>query len=77
MQEQHLTQGGLPMNQRQKPVAKLIGENGNIFNLLGIASRALKEAGQHEQAAKMFEEIKGCGSYENALAIIADYVEVE
>jgi hypothetical protein len=48
------------MNNQQKPVAKLIGENGNIFNLLGIANRALKNAGQYEQASKMFEEIKDC-----------------
>lgn len=65
------------MNTNQKPVAKLIGENGNIFNLLGIARRALKEAGQHEQAQKMLEEVKSCSSYENALQTIAKYVEVE
>lgn len=26
-----------------KPTCKLVGENGNIFNLVGIASRALEE----------------------------------
>lgn len=26
-----------------KPKCKLVGENGNIFNLMGIAARTLKE----------------------------------
>lgn len=61
-----------------KPKCKLIGENGNIFNLMGIASRALKEAGMKDEAAEMVEKItKSAKSYDEALTIIAEYVEVE
>jgi hypothetical protein len=61
----------------KKPEAKLIGENGNIFNLMGIARRALLKAGQDKQAAEMTERIKSTAeSYDEALAIIWEYVEV-
>ena len=33
-----------------KPKCKLVGENGNIFNLMGIAARTLKRAGLREEA---------------------------
>jgi hypothetical protein len=60
----------------EKPEAKLFGEDGNIFNLMGIASRALKEAGQDDQATEMVEKIFSAKSYIEALAIMMDYVEV-
>ena len=62
----------------KKPVAKLIGDDGNIFNLMAIASKALKDAGQKEQADEMLKRItKESKSYWEAIAIISDYVEVE
>lgn len=56
----------------------LIGENGNIFNLMGIASRTLRENGLDEQAAEMRERIMGgeCGSYYDALGVISEYVNI-
>lgn len=33
-----------------KSKVKLVGQDGNIFNILGIASRALKEAGYADEA---------------------------
>ena len=59
-----------------KPKCKLIGEDGNIFNLMGIASRTLKEAGQKEKAKEMFDRVTSSGSYLEALAIISEYVEI-
>ena len=59
-----------------KPVVKLVGEDGNIFNLLGIASRGLKNAGQGDKASEMFKRVTSSGSYTEALSIIMDYVEV-
>lgn len=61
-----------------KPKCKLIGENGNIFNLMGIASRALKDGGMKDEAAEMVEKIRTTAkNYDEALMIIAEYVEVE
>ncbi len=60
-----------------KPKCKLIGQDGNIFNLMSIASRTLKSAGLKEQAEEMIERISNSGSYHEALGIIMEYVEVE
>jgi hypothetical protein len=58
----------------EKPDAPLIGANGNIFNLAGIASRTLKAAAMREQAKQMYQRITSSGSYEEALSIIGEYV---
>jgi len=62
-----------------EPVAKLIGQNGNIFNLMAIASNSLKNNGMHDKAEEMRERIMGgeAESYDAALRIIMEYVEVE
>lgn len=60
----------------EKPSCKLIGENGNIFNLMVIAARCLKEEGLKDQADEMLERIYKSQSYLEALAIISGYVEV-
>lgn len=59
-----------------KPKSKLIGEDGNIFNLMSIASKTLKETGMEEEAKEMIERIINSRSYIEALAIISEYVEV-
>ena len=59
-----------------KPRCKLIGEDGNIFNLMSIASKTLKEASMEEQAKEMVEKIYNSKSYIEALAIISEYVEI-
>jgi len=38
------------MSDKVKPNCKLIGEDGNIFNLLGKAARTLKNNGQSTEA---------------------------
>jgi len=60
-----------------KPAVKLIGEDGNIFNLVGMASRALKKAGYYDQAKDMQTRVFASGSYDEALVIIGDFVEIE
>ena len=61
-----------------KPRCRLIGENGNIFNLMGIVSRTLKEAGETEKADEMIKRItSGAKSYDEALAMLMEYVDVE
>ena len=59
-----------------KPECKLIGEDGNIFNLMGKASKTLKENGMQEEAKKMCEEIQSCKSYDEALCVLMDYVDI-
>mgnify|MGYP001042683510 CR=1 FL=1 len=61
-----------------RPDCVLIGEDGNIFNLVGIASRTLRENGLDEQADEMRDRIIGgeCGTYYEALNVIGEYVNI-
>lgn len=62
--------------EKTKPKCALIGEDGNIFNLMGTASRTLKRNGMREEAKEMCDKITKSRSYDQALAIISDYVEI-
>ncbi len=62
--------------EKQKPSAALIGSDGNIFSLMGIASQALKRSGMRDEATEMCERITSSGSYDKALAIIGEYVNI-
>ena len=61
----------------EKVTVKLIGEDGNIFSIMGRVKREMDRAGKREEAKKMYEEATKAGSYDEALRIIMDYVEVE
>ncbi len=60
----------------QKPDCPLIGQDGNTFNLVGIASRTLREHGQREQAMELTRRVFSCDSYGKALSIIGEYVNI-
>lgn len=60
----------------EKPKCPLIGANGNIFCLLGIASRTLRENDMREQAQEMQSRVTASGSYSEALDILGEYVEI-
>ena len=69
--------GGFVQEQENtKPDCPLIGQNGSIFNLMGIAGRTLREHGMEQQATEMFNRITQCKSYDSALSIIGDYVNI-
>ena len=61
----------------KRPKMKLVGQDGNIFAILGRASRLLKENGQMEQAKEMSNRVYQSGNYYKALNIISEYVETE
>ena len=63
--------------QKEKPKMNLIGEDGNIFAVMGRASGLLKEAGQKAEAEEMISRVTSSGSYDEALSIISEYVETE
>jgi len=58
-----------------KPEAKLIGANGNIFNLLSIATLTLKRCGQKEKADELSKKVRKAESYDEAIGIILEYVD--
>ena len=62
---------------KEKPKCALIGEDGNIFNLMGKASCTLKRNGMRKEAEEMCSRIMNSAkSYDEALIILQDYVEI-
>lgn len=67
------------LQEQQKPVkpdCPLIGQNGNVYNLMGTAGRTLRENGLEDQAKEMCDRIMQCHSYGSALNVISDYVNI-
>lgn len=62
-----------------KPECKLIGENGNVFNLIALVRKTLRDNeffGELEQFDAEFEELKKSGgNYDDVLVLIMKYVE--
>lgn len=60
-----------------KPKMKLLGEDGNIFAILGRAGRLLRENGQGELVQEMTRRVQESRDYYKALNIISEYVQTE
>ena len=64
-----------------KPPCKLIGENGNVFNLIAIVRNTLETHGLEQEQEQFLLDLKNIqetgGSYDDVLALIMGYVEVE
>lgn len=61
----------------QKPKCPLIGQDGNIYNLMGIASKTLRDNKMLDQAVEMKTRITTeATDYSHALRIIGEYVEI-
>lgn len=63
------------MNESKRPKCPIIGADGNIFNIMGLASKTLKRSNMAEEANEMYRRVTSSGSYEEALGIIIEYVE--
>lgn len=60
----------------RKPDCALIGQDGNVFNLVGIVARTLKQNGMKEDAKEMSSRAFASGSYAEALGVIGEYVNI-
>lgn len=69
--EEQITEQG-----KVKPDCPLIGQDGDIFNLMGIASKTLKRNGMADAAKEMQDRITSSESYDKALCIIGEYVNI-
>ena len=65
------------LNRPKKPKMQLMGQDGNIFAIMGRASRLLKNAGQSDKAKEMCNRAMASQSYSEALNIVSEYVETE
>ena len=60
----------------KKPKVKLSGQDGNVFNLIGICARALEKAGLKDEAKEMRSAVFVAKSYDESLQIMMRYCEV-
>ena len=58
-----------------KPKVRLTGTDGNVFALAGLVTKALRKAGQPEKAKEFSGKVFSCGSYDEALSLMQQYVE--
>lgn len=63
------------MDKNIKPKSPIIGADGNIFNLVAIASKTLKTSGLVNEAQEMSKRVFTSSSYEEAIQIITEYIE--
>ena len=59
---------------KEKPICPIIGANGNIYNILDIASKTLKSNDMADEAKEMYDRVTSSHSYDEALCIITEYV---
>jgi len=62
--------------EKNKPKCKLIGTDGNIFALMGTVSKCLKQNGMGDKVAEMIKRVTSSESYDAALIVLMDYVDV-
>jgi hypothetical protein len=62
---------------KQKPRVSLVGQEGNVFNLLSVCVTALKQAGQEAEAEELSKRAFTCGSFDNAVSLMMEYVDEE
>jgi len=66
------------MSERNKPVVKLIGEDGNVFNVIGRVSKTLKKYYGNKDVADEFRaKVLKAQSYDEVLQLVMEYVDVE
>lgn len=68
--------GFLKPNETVKPDCPLIGANGNVFNLIAITRKVLLQHDMLEESREMTERIQQSYSYDEALNIIGEYVNI-
>lgn len=59
-----------------KPECELIGQDGNVFFVIGRVIKTLRRAGLHEQADEFDSKYPNCQSYDEVLQLAMDYVEI-
>ncbi len=70
------------MSEKKKPEVTLpgkgvlLGDSTKIFNVMAVAAKALQKAGIHEEKNDYIRKMCSCNSYDEAIKITAEYVEI-
>lgn len=66
------------MDPKYNITVKLVGKDGNIFNLMGIVQKALRQNDVPKDEIDLFlQEIESSHSFYHALQVIMEWVHVE
>ena len=55
---------------------QLVGQDGNVFNLMGIVANALRKNGFGEEVQEFITDVTSSKSYHEALAVMMRWVDV-
>lgn len=55
---------------------KLIGEDGNVFNLIAICKREMRAAGLTREEMNQFEQEVTAGNYDGALRVMMEWFDI-
>ena len=61
---------------KKKPKLKIIGEDGNVFFILGMAQRAAKKAGWEKEKLDKFMADCMSGNYDHVLCLCQKHFEI-
>jgi len=59
-----------------KPSCKLIGEDGNVFNIIGRVKETLEKTGLKEEAKEFVNKAFQCDDYNKVLSLVSKYVNI-
>ena len=68
---------GIMVQTKPKPKCVLVGTDGNVFALAGKVGKTLKRAQMFDEAKEFYARLPQCGSYDEALQLMMEYVEVD
>ncbi len=63
--------------QKEKPICKLTGTDGNVFAIIRKVLETLERAGMRDKATEFRTKVFKSHSYDAVLQLCFDYVEVE
>jgi hypothetical protein len=61
----------------KKPTVKLIGEDGNAFNIIGICKRAAMKAKWSDEKWKAVQDELMSGNYNNLLRVASEHFNIK
>ena len=77
MKKSHLTEGEVAeLCAEEKPQLRLLGEDGNVFFILGKAVREARRAGWSQERIEQFKKDAMSGDYNNVLRLCMDNFDV-
>lgn len=60
----------------EKPVVKLVGEDGNAFVIMGKVRKALKNAGADKEYLDKYLDESMAGDYDHLLSVAMEYADI-